>query len=157
MRKIVLMVVMWSSMLFASPINWEKDYKTGLAKANKLNKPMILISSRHSCKYCVILDQTTLIDPKVVHELNRNFVTVISYSDEGDYMPKELWRPGTPAIWFLDETGEPLFQPIMGAIDVENFLMAVDIVKKEYIKRIKLKARNTTIAPKSESAEPSAK
>ncbi|MEE8588751.1 MAG: DUF255 domain-containing protein [Sulfurimonadaceae bacterium] len=147
MRKIVLMVVMLSSMLFASPINWEKDYKTGVAKATKLNKPILFISSRHSCKYCVILDKTTLIDPKVVYELNRNFVSIISYSDEDDYMPKELWRPGTPAIWFLDETGEPLFQPIMGAVDAKNFMMAVDIVKKEYIKRLKLKARNTTIAP----------
>ncbi len=157
MHKIVLMVVMLSSMLFASAINWEKDYKTGVAKATKLNKPMVLISSRHTCKYCVILDQTTLMDPRVVNELNRNFVTVISYSDEGDYMPKELWRPGTPAIWFLDETGEPLFQPIMGAVDAQNFMMAVDIVKKEYMKRLKLKARNTIIAPRSESAAPPAK
>ena len=156
MRKIVLMAVMLSSMLFASPINWEKDYETGIAKAAKLNKPVLFISSRHTCKYCVILDRTTLIDPKVVHELNRNFVSIISYSDENDYMPKELWRPGTPAIWFLDETGEPLFQPVMGAIDVKNFLMAVDIVKKEYIKRLKLKARNTTITPKSETVTPPA-
>ncbi len=152
MRKIVLMAVILSSMLFASPINWEKDYKSGIAKATKINKPVLFISSRHTCKYCVVLDRTTLIDPKVVYELNRNFVSIISYSDENDYMPKELWRPGTPAIWFLDETGEPLFQPIMGAVDAKNFLIAVDIVKKEYIKRLKLKARNTKISPKSEPA-----
>ena len=151
MRKIILMAVMLSSMLFASPINWEKDYKSGIAKATKINKPVLFISSRHTCKYCVVLDRTTLIDPKVVYELNRNFVTIISYSDENDYVPKELWRPGTPAIWFLDETGEPLFQPIMGAVDAKNFLLAVDIVKKEYIKRLKLKARNRVITPKSET------
>jgi len=156
MRKIVLMAVLLSSVLFASPINWEKDYKSGIAKATKLNKPVLFISSRHTCKYCVILDKTTLIDPKVVYELNRNFVSIISYSDENDYLPKELWRPGTPAIWFLDETGEPLFQPIMGAVDAKNFLMAVDIVKKEYIKRLKLKARNTKISPKSETVTPPA-
>ncbi len=142
MRKLVLMVVMLSSMLFASPINWEKDYKSGVAKATKLNKPILFISSRHSCKYCVILDKTTLMDPRVVNELNANFVTVISYSDDGDYLPQELWRPGTPALWFLDEKGEPLFQPIMGAIDAQNMLMAIDIVKKEYIKRLKIEARS---------------
>lgn len=151
MRKIVLMVVMLSSILLAAPVNWAKDYKSGVAEATKLNKPVMFISSRHTCKYCVQLDRTTLIDPKVVHELNRNFVSIISYSDENDYMPKELWRPGTPAIWFLDETGEPLFQPIMGAVDAQNLLMAIDIVKKEYIKRLKLKARYTTISPKSET------
>ncbi len=151
MRKIVLIAVMFSSILFASPINWAKDYKSGVAEAKKLNKPILFISSRHTCKYCVVLDKTTLIDPKVVYELNRNFVSIISYSDENDYVPQELWRPGTPAIWFLDETGEPLFQPIMGAVDAKNFLLAVDIVKKEYIKRLKMKARNTKISPRSET------
>ena len=146
MRKIVLTVVMLSSMLFASPVNWAKDYKSGVAQATKLNKPILFISSRHTCRYCVQLERTTLLDPKVVYELNRNFVNIVSYSDENDYLPKELWRPGTPAIWFLDDAGEPLFQPIMGAIDAKNFLLAVDLVKKEYIKRLKLKARSRSIS-----------
>lgn len=142
MRKIVLITLMLTSILLASPINWEKDYQSGVAKATKLNKPMLFISSRHTCKYCVILEKTALSDPKNVNELNRNFVSVVSYSDEGDYLPKELWRPGTPAIWFLDEKGEPLFQPIMGAIDAENFYRALMIVKEEYIKRLKTEARS---------------
>ena len=147
MRKIILMIVMFSSLLIASPIHWAKDYKSGVAEATRLNKPILFISSRHTCKYCVILERTTLLDPDVVDTLNRNFVNIVSYSDEGDYLPKELWRPGTPAIWFLDEKGEPLFQPIMGAIDAKNFMLAVDIVKKEYIKRLKIQSRNTMISP----------
>lgn len=133
---------MFSSMLFAAPINWTKDYKSGIAEATKQNKPMLFISSRHSCKYCVILERTALRDPKVTNELNRNFISVVSYSDDGDYLPKELWRPGTPAIWFLDEKGDPLFQPIMGAIDAENLYRALTLVKQEYIKRLKTKARS---------------
>ena len=151
MRKIVLMIVMLSSLLLASPIHWAKDYKSGIAEATAKNKPVLFISSRHTCKYCVILERTALSDPKIINELNRNFVTIISYSDEGDYMPKALWRPGTPAIWFLDEKGEPLFQPIMGALDAENFYKALMLVKKEYIKRLKVEARNTTISPRSET------
>ena len=151
MRKIVLMVVMFSSLLLASPIHWAKDYKSGIAEATAKNKPVLFISSRHTCKYCVILERTALSDPKIINELNRNFVTIISYSDEGDYMPKELWRPGTPAIWFLDEKGEPLFQPIMGALDADNFYKALMLVKKEYIKRLKIEAHNTTISPRSET------
>ncbi len=151
MRKIVLMVVMFSSLLLASPIHWAKDYKSGIAEATAKTKPVLFISSRHTCKYCVILERTTLSDPKIINELNRNFVTIISYSDEGDYLPKELWRPGTPAIWFLDEKGEPLFQPIMGALDADNFYKALMLVKKEYIKRLKVEAHNTTISPRSET------
>lgn len=151
MRKIVLMAVMFSSLLLASPIHWAKDYKSGIAEATAKTKPVLFISSRHTCKYCVILERTALSDPKIINELNRNFVTIISYSDEGDYMPRNLWRPGTPAIWFLDEKGEPLFQPIMGAIDADNFYKALMIVKKEYIKRLKVEARNTKISPRVES------
>lgn len=52
-------------------------------------------------------------------------------------MPRELWRPGTPAIWFLLPSGEPMFEPVMGAIDANNFLKALDIVKKEFKTRQK--------------------
>jgi len=151
MKKIVLLVVMFSSMLFASPIHWAKDYRSGMATAKAKTKPVLFILSRHTCKYCVILERTALSDPKIINELNRNFVPIISYSDEGDYVPEELWRPGTPAIWFLDENGDPLFQPIMGAIDAENLYRALMLVKKEYIKRLKIEARNTVISPRAES------
>ena len=142
MRKIIVIFVMFTSLLVASPIHWEKDYESGIAHASKVKKPVLFISSRHTCKYCVILERTALSDPDIINELNRNYITIISYSDEGDYLPKELWRPGTPAIWFLDDKGEPLFQPIMGAIDAENFKRAMVIVKKEYIKRLKEEARS---------------
>ncbi|MCJ7766648.1 MAG: thioredoxin family protein [Thiovulaceae bacterium] len=123
-------------------IHWAKDYQSGVAEATKQNKPMIFISSRHTCKYCVILERTTLSDAKIVNELNSNFIPVIAFSDDGDYLPKKLWRPGTPSIWFLDEKGEPMFQPIMGAVDAQNFSHALEIVKEEFINREKLKARS---------------
>ena len=47
-------------------------------------------------------------------------------------MPRGLYQPGTPAIWFLLSNGKPMYQPIMGAMDAKNFLKAVDIVKNEY-------------------------
>ncbi len=121
-------------------IHWAKDFSDALKKAKKTNKPVFFVSSRHTCKYCVILEETTFADKRVIDELNKNFVSVVSYSDEQDYMPKELWRPGTPALWFLKPSGEPMFQPIMGAIDAEQFLDALSIVEKEYAKSAKAKA-----------------
>lgn len=135
MRKIfiylMLILVVTAS---ASDIKWEKDYNSGLEQAKKIDKPILFVSSRHTCKYCVILDETTFKDARVMEELNKNFVSIISYSDENDYMPQELWQPGTPAIWFLKPSGEPMFQPIMGAIKAENFLEALEIVKEEFNK-----------------------
>lgn len=118
--------------LNASEIKWEEDYNAGLQEANKINKPVLFVSSRHTCRYCIQLNETTFKDKRVIKELNRDFVSVISYSDEDDYLPKELWQPGTPAIWFLLPDGTPMYQPLMGAMNADNFLKALSIVKKDF-------------------------
>ncbi|PHQ65030.1 MAG: thioredoxin [Sulfurimonas sp.] len=133
MRKILIyLTLLFATTVMASEIKWAKDYHVGIKEATRFVKPMLFISSRHSCKFCVILDNGTLKDKRVVEALNKDFVSVISYSDENDYMPKELWQPGTPAIWFLLPSGEPMFQPIMGAVEAEDFLKAIEIVKEEF-------------------------
>jgi len=132
-KKIILMILLVSS-TYASDVNWAKDFDSGIKEATKQNKPVLFVFSRHTCKYCVILDETTFKDKKVIEALNKDFVSIVSYTDENDYTPKELWRPGTPALWFLLPSGEPMYQPLMGAIDAPNFLKALDIVKEEFNK-----------------------
>lgn len=133
MRKVIMLMMLFvASAIFAADINWASDFNVGIESAKKTNKPVLFVSSRHSCKYCVVLDTTTFKDKRVIEELNKNFVSIIAYSDENDYMPRELWQPGTPAIWFLLPSGEPMYQPLMGAIDAENFLKALAIVKEDY-------------------------
>ena len=135
MKSILITLFVLVSSVFAEEINWEKDFQTGIKNATVKNKPVLFVSSRHSCHYCKVLDNTTFKEDKVIKALNQDFISIISYSDENDYMPRELWRPGTPALWFLDPKGEPLFQPIMGAVDADNFLKALAIVKIEFDKR----------------------
>lgn len=133
MRKILIFIALLvATSIMASDIKYSKDFNTALKEATKLDKPVLFISSRHSCKYCVILKDTTLKNKDVVEALNKDFVSVVTYSDDNDYVPKELYHPGTPAIWFLLPSGEPMFQPIMGVIDVENFLNAIVTVKQEF-------------------------
>ncbi|MDD5372543.1 MAG: DUF255 domain-containing protein [Sulfurimonas sp.] len=132
MGKIFIYLMLAVATLTASEIKWAKDFNSGVAEAKKVNKPILFVSSRHSCKYCVMLDETTFKDKRVIEELNKNFVSIISYSDKNDYMPKELWQPGTPAIWFLEPSAEPMYQPLMGAIDAENFLKALAIINEEF-------------------------
>ena len=133
-RKIIFIAILSVSTLFASGVKWEKDYKSGVKTAISENKPMLFISSRHTCKYCVMLDENTLQDPKVIEALNRDFVSVTSYSDENDYMPRDLWRPGTPSIWFLYPDGTPMYQPIPGYIKAGDLLNALGIVKEAFDK-----------------------
>ncbi|MBU0720090.1 thioredoxin family protein [bacterium] len=133
MRNLLIwLMIFLGTAAFSSEINWAKDFPAGIQEAAKQNKPVLFVFSRHSCKYCVILDETTFKDERVITALNRDFVSIISYSDENDYTPRELFTPGTPALWFLLPSGQPMFQPLMGAVDAENFLKALAIVKEEF-------------------------
>lgn len=135
MGKILLILAfMLTTTLMADEVHWAKDFKSGIEQATKEDKPVLFVFSRHTCKYCIILEKTTFSDPRVIKELNKNFVSIVAYSDDGDYMPQELWRPGTPTIWFLLSNGEPMYQPLMGAVREDAFLQALGIVEKEFSK-----------------------
>ncbi len=141
MYKILLSLLLISSVsLFAQEIHWAKDFKSGIEQAKKENKPVLFIFSRHTCKYCRILEQTTLSNKKIIDILNRDYISIISYSDDNDYTPQELWRPGTPSIWFLQSSGKPMFQPVMGALGEEPFLQALGVVQKEFTDKYKKKS-----------------
>ena len=135
MRKLFIYVMIFiATSILATDINWKKDYKSAIKEAREKDKPVLFVYSNHNCKYCVILDKTTLKDPYVVEKLNKDFISVVAYTDENDYVPRELWRPGTPAIWFLLPSGEPMYEPVMGAIDSKIMLNALTTVKQEYEK-----------------------
>jgi len=133
-RFLMIVTLLYSTMMMADEVHWAKDFKSGIEQATKENKPVLFVFSRHTCKYCVILEKTTFSDSRVIKELNKDFVSIIAYSDEGDAMPQELWRPGTPTIWFLKPNGQPMFQPLMGAVKEDAFLEALGIVKKEFMR-----------------------
>ncbi|QOP40681.1 thioredoxin family protein [Sulfurimonas marina] len=132
MKKLLIIMMLLSGSLFANEIHWAKDFTSGIKTAKKENKPVLFVFSRHSCKYCVILEKTTFSNNQVIDTLNKDFVSIIAYSDEGDRFPQELWRPGTPTLWFLDENGQPMYQPLMGAVGEEYFIEALKVVKKAF-------------------------
>ena len=135
MRKIFLTIaLLLATTVMAGEIKWAKDFDSGIAAAKAQHKPVLFVFSRHTCKYCKILEKTTFSDKRVIKGLNKDFIAIIAYSDDNDAMPRELWRPGTPTIWFLKSDGQPMFQPLMGAVGSEDFLRALSIVKQAFDK-----------------------
>lgn len=133
MHKIVIyLFLLFTTSLMASEIHWAKDLNSAMLSAQKENKPVMFVISRHTCKYCVILENTTFSDAKVIDDLNKNFITAIAYTDDGDYIPRALWQPGTPATWFLAPSGEPMYQAVVGAIGPESFLGGLQSVKAKF-------------------------
>ncbi|QOP46191.1 thioredoxin family protein [Sulfurimonas paralvinellae] len=138
-KKIIIMTALLSVALFGADLHWAKDYTSGIAQAQKENKPVLFIISSHSCKYCLLLDRTTLKDDKVVNALNKDFIAIRSWTDKGDYIPQVLAQntPGLPGIWFLFPNGDPMYQPLLGYVQAPNFQEALGIVKSEFDKNNK--------------------
>jgi len=132
MRKIIILAFLLASSLMASQINWAKDYNSAIATAKKEHKPVMFVISRHTCKYCKILEQTTFSDARVIEALNKDFVSVVSYTDERDYIPAGMYQGSTPSTWFLLSDGEPMYQAVVGAIGADNFLGGLQTVKAKF-------------------------
>lgn len=139
--RIFFLLVITTLTMFASGIKWEKDYSSGVKMAKALNKPMFFVISSHTCRFCIIYDKSSLSNPKVAEKLNRDFVNVIAYVDDNVPFPDDLYVGGTPATWFIAPNGEPMFQPLMGAIEPEKLQKALDLVKVEHTKAIKSKIK----------------
>jgi len=140
MHKLLLIIAfLLGTSLMADKIHWAKDYQTGLTQATKQHKPVLLIVSSTKCKYCLLLDKTTLQDAKVVKALNDNFIPIRAWVDKGDYVPMAIRQntPGLPGIWFLYANGDPMYQPLLGYIKTKNFLDALGIIKTEFDKNEK--------------------
>ena len=136
MRKLILAFILLTSVAMASEVHWAKDFNSGMKMAKKENKPVLFIISSHSCKYCLLLDRTTLQDSKVVESINKDFIAIRSWTDQRDYIPAVLAQntPGLPGIWFLFPNGDPMYQPILGYMKTDAFIGALATVKTTFDK-----------------------
>ncbi|MEW5831280.1 MAG: thioredoxin family protein [Campylobacterota bacterium] len=130
MIKIVAALLLGSAVLFGGEIKWEKDLSGAIERAAKEKKPLMVVVTKYGCKWCDVLKKETLKNPKVSAIVNRDFVAYEGVMEEGG-VPQSLMTPGTPATWFI-KGKTPMFEPVMGAVGVEDFLYALDTVKKEY-------------------------
>lgn len=134
MKHIIAGIILLASTLSAEGIHWEKDLIAAVAKAKQEHKPIFFVLSSHYCKWCYRLEQDTFQDKRVIDALNRTHVNAIAFYDERDYVPSSLRVSGTPAMWFLNSDGTPLFQPIRGYAKPDLLIMATKEVVKEYAK-----------------------
>ena len=132
MKKILFSILVFAVSLFGAEVKWEKDIAAAVERAAKEQKPLMVLVTKNGCRWCDVIKQKTLRTPKIVAVLNRDFVAYEGVVDEGT-VPPSLMTQGTPATWFIKGKA-PMFEPIMGAVESDDFLKALDIVKLEYKK-----------------------
>lgn len=132
MMKLFLIVLFSVVTLSAADVKWEKDIASAVERALKEQKPLMVLVTKNGCRWCDVLKQNTLKNQKIVAILNRDFIAYEGVVDEGT-VPPSLMTQGTPATWFI-KGKSPMFEPIMGAVESDDFLKALDVVKQEYKK-----------------------
>ena len=137
MKKLVILLWLFSAVASCADLRWETDIGTAVERGIKEGKPLMVLVTKTGCKWCDVLKQKTLNDPKISAVLNRDFVIYEGVVEKGN-VPPSLMTGGTPATWFI-KGKTPMFEPVMGAVESEDYLKALDIVKQEYKKTLKSK------------------
>ena len=55
-------------------VKWRADYNVALKESREKGLPLLIDFGTKNCRYCVLLDQTTFRDPKVVGVMNERFI-----------------------------------------------------------------------------------
>jgi hypothetical protein len=129
-KKVLVILALLSVVASAASVNWEKSLDSAIAKGKKEHKPVMFLVSRDGCGWCDRFRAGTLSNPEVVKKLNSEFVSFEGYTNRGT-VPRDLITNGTPGTWFIKDD-EPMYQPLMGAYPVAQYLEALNVVLKEY-------------------------
>jgi thioredoxin-related protein len=132
MKKIAILLCLFALGVSGAELKWEANIATAVERGIKEGKPLMVLVTKTGCRWCDVLKQKTLSDPKVAAVLNRDFVLYEGVVEKGN-VPPSLMTGGTPATWFI-KGKTPMFEPIMGAVERDEFLKALDIVKQEHKK-----------------------
>ncbi len=67
------------------------DYSQGLACAKKLNKPVFIDFTAHTCSNCKEMKSKIWPDPRILERLRKDFVVISLYVDDKTKLPEEEW------------------------------------------------------------------
>ena len=132
MKRIVLAMFALVSLSLAE-INWQPNYTTAKAIAQKSGKPMLVILVSHTCRWCRKLENRTLQNPKVVDYINRFFVPVIAYRGEGNF-PGFIHSSMIPTTFFLTPDEKNIMQPTVGYWEPIDYMSDLTMAIKKFKK-----------------------
>lgn len=118
---------------FAQEMGFERDYKTALAKAEKANKPLMMVLGADYCPWCRKFERNTLSSKLIKPELKKDvIVLVVDKKFDIESFPKEFQTQITPRVFFINPTTQKSFYESMGYVKKSEFLKKLQEMKKLY-------------------------
>lgn len=133
MKILIFLTTLYFS-LFSSELIWS-DYRKiyNMSKDNLINKPILVMMSSSTCKYCDIFLKSAEEDDGFKKFVSNNFITIKINQDE-DFTPVELTTSVTPAFFILNSEMEILSEPAFGAIPINKMQEWLSKIIYEYKK-----------------------
>lgn len=126
MKKIILSCLFVIS-LFGSEIKWNDSYFNALIKAKKEHKPLMILVTKDSCRWCHKMEETTLKDKDIVKKLNTSFES-LNLVKEKHILPKGIKPNMYPYSYFIDSKTGEIIDSMAGYIDSEEYIYTLEDV-----------------------------
>jgi len=128
--KYLISIILLSTFLFSSDLDWSSDYEKALIQAKKENKFIYVLITSDSCRWCRKFEQTTLLDMDIEDRLEEEYIT-LHLSRDQHKIPSKFKTSPVPRHYFLDQKGDILYDTL-GYRDVELFNSFMDNAKERY-------------------------
>ncbi|MDP3586614.1 MAG: thioredoxin family protein [Sulfuricurvum sp.] len=132
MKKLLALCLLAISM-FGADIMWNSSYEQALVKAKKEGKPLMVLITSETCRWCRKLESTTLQDDEIVSRINTSFQVVNVTKDKSIY-PKNLTAKMVPMSYFVDPRNGKVLYSMPGFWGTEDYNSILDDAIQKYKK-----------------------
>lgn len=138
--KFLLLILLSSLALFGAKVDefskemgFERDYKTALAKAQKQNKPLMMVLGADYCPWCRKFERKTLNSALIKPRLDKEVVTlIVDKKFDIEIFPEKFRTQFTPRVFFINSKNENIYFDTTGYIKKKEFALSLDKVNKLY-------------------------
>lgn len=127
MKKILIMIAFGLSLLNAELV-WQSDLNKATAMAQKSKKNIFVLVESNHCRWCKLLKETTLSDPKIQIKLNKFILVKTMREDSAKYsLPPII---GVPTMFIMTPDRKIIEQGV-GYLETEDLSDVIDKFNKK--------------------------
>lgn len=108
-------------------MHYEASYEEALKKAEKLNKPLLLLIGQEGCPWCRKFEIKTLTNKDINDKVQENFVpiSVLRYKEK-DSFPEKFQPKGVPTVFFIEPKEQKVFFKSFGYKSKREYKIELD-------------------------------
>lgn len=139
MKKLLILLAFTLSLFgahvdkYAQEMGFERDYKTALAKAQKANKPLMMVLGADYCPWCRKFERNTLASKSIKPQIDTEVVAlVVDKKFDIKTFPEAFQTQLTPKVFFINPKTGKSFYETTGYIKKSEFKKDLDKVQTLY-------------------------